>query len=201
MKITESQLRRLIRESIEYDEDDDDLFDFGEIPDWMSEIPQALMTTVSSEPIAGISDASEKNMSDLKPRGLWYAPGKDWIDWMSTEMPKWLDEVNYVYALKPAYASGGLESQGGVLQIRTERELRAFNNKFRFESEGSSVSEIRWDDVADRWDGVEIVPHHRGARRDMNMMWYSSWDIASGCIWRPRGATALKLITSKPGVR
>jgi hypothetical protein len=200
MRITESKLRLLVREALENNEDDEEELGFGGVPSWIwRKIPQGVMTTVSSKPITGARDTSENNMSATKPSGMWYAPGADWIDWMSREMPRWLKEVEYVYVLKPAYASGGLDSQGGVLQIKTARELRAFTKRFSFEKESPYVSEIRWDDVADQWDGIEIVPYHYDVARDMSMIWYAGWDIASGCIWRPRGVASLKLLASKPG--
>ncbi len=36
----------------------------------------------------------------LKPEGVWYGCGDSWLKWMSREVPKWLDAVNYIYELE-----------------------------------------------------------------------------------------------------
>lgn len=196
MRITGSQLRQIIRETLENDDDDESygFLGFGSKPSWMPDIPEGVMTTVSSNPIAGIRDTSRQCGYGRKPRGLWYAPGTAWIDWMQSEMPSWLAAVNHVYTVQPIYAQGGLNSRGGVLQLQTPRAMRDFSRRFAVEG----GREINWPEVTDFWDGIEIIPSQYDMTGDMTMLWYWGWDIPSGCIWRPSGVTEFKLLASKP---
>lgn len=47
---------------------------------------------------------------------------------------------------------------------------------------------IDWRAVSADYDGIEIAPYRqdRAAWTD-ERAWYMNWDIASGCVWRPRG--------------
>lgn len=192
MRITRTQLRNLIRETLESDSGADESTEeeeYGALSSgnkWLGEIPAGILTTCSSKPIAGVRDTARDCISAHKPAGLWYADGVEWIDWMRYEMPSWLDKVNYVYRVVPS---------ASVLKLKTPQAIRAFHNNY-----GSRDAwTIRWDAVADEYDGVEIIPYHRELRYS-DISWYYTWDIASGCIWRPSGIAELELIAKRPGL-
>lgn len=186
---TEAQLRRLIRETLEQDPDAEESYEeeeYGALSAknrWLREIPEGILTTCSSKPIPAIWDTSRSCGYSHKPRGLWYAPGREWIDWMRYEMPNWLNNVNYVYRIVPS---------GTVLKLQTSQEVRDFHNKFK----SRDGQEINWGAVTEEYDGVEIIPYQPDLRYS-NIGWYYTWDLASGCIWRPSGATEMELIAAR----
>ena len=36
----------------------------------------------------------------MKPLGLWYAKGFDWVNWVQFEMPSWSSKYNYLHEIK-----------------------------------------------------------------------------------------------------
>lgn len=190
--INEARLRSLIRETLESDAGADESTEeeeYGALSagnKWLGEIPAGILTTCSSKPITGVRDTSRDCTSAHKPAGLWYADGVEWIDWMRYEMPAWLDKVNYVYRISPA---------ASVLKLKTPQAIRTFHNKYGSRDRWM----IRWDAVADEYDGVEIIPYQRELRNS-DISWYYTWDVASGCIWRPSGIAELELIAKRPGL-
>ena len=182
------------------EEEDDIYYDDQEFDDWMRGLPSGSMITVSSKLIDTIKDFSGKNSVEMKPSGIWYAQGSAWLDWMSSEMPDSLNDVNYIYKITPSY-SGGLDSSGGVLRLSTEEDVIIFSKRFGIDLLGfGSVQFIDWSKVVSVWDGIEIIPYQRSLRLDRHTGWYYGWDIASGCIWRPSGVSSLELISSRPGL-
>ena len=177
----------------EEEEEEESFYSYGrKLDDWMKELPSDSMVTVSPKPIEAIKDFSGSCTAAPKPRGVWYAPGSEWLDWMSGEMPDWLNDVNYIYKLTPNY-SGGLDSSGGVLRLSTEEDILRFSEEFSISS-----YEIDWAKVASIWDGIEIIPYQHSL--GYSIRWYYGWDIASGCIWRPSGASEFSLLRSRPGL-
>lgn len=108
-----------------------------------------------------------------KPKGLWYALGTGWIDWCISEMPQWLHNTN-AFRLK-IHADK-------ILFINTLKKLEAFDKKYRQKGK-YGIERINWLAIAKKYHGVEIAPHFWKRRYDFNFMWYSGWDVASGCIW------------------
>lgn len=192
MRITEHKLRQIVREELIGESFSDDGWgSFSPENQWLTQIPTGILTTCSKDPITQARDTSADCGIDFKPRGLWYAPGKDWIEWMVYEMPEWLNATNYVYRIVPATS---------VLKLQTEEEVRSFNSTYG-STGGRSIGgrSINWSEVAEDYDGVEIIPYQYDLRNS-NVSWYYTWDIASGCIWRPRGVSELQLIAKRPGV-
>jgi hypothetical protein len=196
MRITESRLRQIIREELnsmnEVDIEEEEIENieptWGKLgPDdqWLSNIPQGIMTTASKRKIDKIKDTSKMiAFAGPKPVGLWYTLSSAWIDWMRSEQPSWLEDVNYIYEIKPNYDR--------ILRITSLQELRSFGEEYDAYGYG-----IDWPTVAVQWDGIEINPHQHGYTEE----WYRSWDIASGCVWRPSGAQLIETpILSRPGV-
>tara|TARA_R110002110_G_scaffold88172_2_gene229619 strand:- start:1005 stop:1622 length:618 start_codon:yes stop_codon:yes gene_type:complete len=142
-----------------------------------------------SEPWKGFpSDIKQKNGD--KPDGVWYGCGDSWLKWMKSEMPEWLDRVNYVYELEIDYAF--------VLTITNAKEFKDFEweywTKAPWRSGRGGWNEsgppdgqyemIDWDLVDNADDGIEICPYLNEFRMSTSK-WYSLWDVASGCLWNP----------------
>ena len=130
---------------------------------------------ISPHPYRGFHAISpDKQPSGPKPTGLWYACGLEWIEWVVSEMPQWISQ--YVYAVEPDFSR--------MLVVKSETSLDAFARAFGKKGPLASGWEVDWPAVARRYDGIEICPYFWDRR--YTYTWYSTWDVASGCIWRPR---------------
>ena len=173
---------------------------WDETEDWMKGIPENLLTTASDKPIGKIRDLSSLCKNGPKPVGVWYAQGSEWLRFISIEMPVVMEEVNYVYSVKPNYSSGDLKtSSGGVLRLDTEEKVLQFSNMYSKRLTGYSF-EVSWPIVCSRWDGIEIIPYQQSLSLKSSTSWYGTWDIPSGCIWRQGGALEIDLLRSRPGL-
>ena len=153
--------------------------------------------TISKEPIAEVQNTEALQKAAPKPRGLWYACGSEWIEWLEGEMPHWLEEGQNLYDVRPRYSTVGVAEGyrgkryvGGVLRITTDKEMEMFDLGFHV-----TDMQIDWPRVASIWDGIEICPYQYSFRDIYG--WYYGWDVASGCIWRPSGADGLTLLHSR----
>lgn len=109
-----------------------------------------------------------------KPRGLWYGINNSWLKWCKSEMPHWVFPHSFGLTINLLK----------ILRISSYEELLDFTNKYGVELyKGSFGKVIDWKEVRQRYWGIEINPYIYKARIDMNIHWYYSWDVASGCIW------------------
>lgn len=111
----------------------------------------------------------------LKPAGLWYGIGSEWLDWCKSEMPGWVHPYNYVLELDIAK----------MLIITNLEEFDRFYEEYNFCpcDESSGIRYIDWKRVVLKYGGIEISPYLWERRLDINSMWYYGWDCASGCVW------------------
>jgi|SRR5210317_20152 len=125
---------------------------------------------------------------DFKPKGLWYAAGTSWMDWIESEMPDW----KYKKDTKDLLHVHKLEiNQNAIIQLQTKRDVIEFEEEYGVEpSYGASVL-IDWEHVAKKYAGIECIPYFYGLR---DRVWYNIWDVPSGCIWSNRGIKSIKLI-------
>jgi hypothetical protein len=193
-----------VDEPISSDEDIEEQDDYagfrGKLEEWMSGISPKLKITTSKNKIDSIKDFSGACTVGHKPKGIWYSSGPIWLNWLKVEMPGWLNESNYIYNLVPKY-SDGLYSRGGVLQLKTEQDIRDFSWRCAKLAPGGIEVAIDWAEVARRFDGIEIIPYQHGLRYDETMPWYYGWDVGSGCIWRESGVSEFSLLRKKPGLK
>ena len=124
----------------------------------------------------------------MKPNGLWYQCGNEWVEWLQSEQPSWMAGYKYAYRVVPSKR---------VLKLTTAKQVLAFSKKYGALPDGSSLN---WMAVARDWAGIEICPYQYVLR--FPLIWYYGWDVASGCIWDPSGLAApLELIaTQQDGV-
>jgi hypothetical protein len=113
-----------------------------------------------------------------KPRGTWYSLGEYWAAWLTSEMPHWWENYNHVYMLDIDYSK--------MLRINNEAKMIAFREKYEVDSYS-----INWERVAQDYSGIEIIPMVWGA---INPLWYSTWDIPSGCIWNADAIKGVKKV-------
>lgn len=127
---------------------------------------------------------------DYKPKGFWYDCDGEWSNWVEMNMPEWLGEHKYDVELE----------HSEMKVIRNYEELKRFNDEYSINPE---VSEdfylddlIDWRRVATDYAGIEICPYinkiEQIRKNGKVFKWYTSWDVASGCIWDKRAIKTIK---------
>jgi len=143
---------------------------------------------VSPEPFEGVRPVTQ-NSDGFKPTGLWYSCGDEWVDWLESEMPSWLDEVNYLYRIE-------LDPEK-ILFLEDPNHFKFLKGMF----ESDDGYSINWKKIQDKgFAGIEICPWQSSIKWDIrNYAWYGGWDVASGCIWDPAGIKSFELIAQRQG--
>jgi len=107
---------------------------------------------------------------EAKPHGLWYACGREWLNW--TIQNNFHTHFDYVYRLH-------LDSSY-LLMLRTLDEFDLFHNQFTTRRV-VGLPWPNWHTIAQAYAGIEICPYQW--KRRLEYSWYYGWDVASGCIW------------------
>ena len=142
---------------------------------------------VSPEAFEGVRPVTQKS-SGLKPTGLWYSCGDEWVEWLESEMPSWLNRVNYLYRIEV--------NQERILTLRNPKDFEFLKDNFNSD-DGFGVN---WKKIQDEgYAGIEICPRQSSIKQNYDYLWYSGWDVASGCIWDPAGIKGFKLIAQREG--
>ena len=127
-----------------------------------------------------------------KPRGLWVSDNDDDTSW-----PVWCHGAGFrLKNLRWAYRVT-LKPDAKILHIDDAEGLRRFDQIFGFYPPNwppglHSHFHIDWVKIAEWYDGILITPYLWSMRLDL--MWYYSWDVASGCIWNPEAILSLDRI-------
>ena len=125
-----------------------------------------------------VRDSNQRPLARHKPIGFWYSVNGDWERWCRSDEPGWLKGYEHAVTL-------GDEK---LLVIRTQKKLDQFHDEYCASLPGLNKKfYIDWSRVAQAYDGIEIPKYFWDRRHDVNMLWYYTWDCASGCIWRPKG--------------
>lgn len=130
---------------------------------------------MSKDPLVAIDDKEQLEHSGHKPTGFWYSCEHEWLNWVRLEMPGW--ESEHYYDVKLDYSK--------ILTLDTEEKMIAFDREY-----GIDDWTINWELVAEKYYGIEICPARRRLR--FKLLWYSTWDIASGCIWNKKAILEFK---------
>lgn len=147
---------------------------------------------LATGPITRFVNMRSRQSMEFKPKGLWYACGDAWLDWLDSGMPEWKENTTHIYELKLGV---------GVLYLKSAAEVEEFAARYakgRFPGDRSAY--IDWPTVARRYTGIEICPYQWELRMKAGFMWYYGWDVASGCIWAQPGVSQIMLLATKPGV-
>lgn len=120
-----------------------------------------ILIHVSYKPINKLLDYTNKQDLTFKPRGLWYSPGKTWINWSRENLSDRSNEGLYYYVVVPYYTTIDEPDTDKVLKITNEEDFDEFTFKY-----GKIVSQnsyqtliIDWKVVADNYGGIEIIPY------------------------------------------
>lgn len=112
----------------------------------------------------------------LKPNGLWYGINEAWIDWCRSEMPEWIRQHNHEIKVDTSK----------LLVISSIEELNDFIRQYSRKTESSVIDCMQWNKVKETFMGIEVHNYRHikwNLDYDMKNIWFSSWDVSSGCIW------------------
>ncbi len=143
-----------------------------------------MLSHYCERPVPSVHSVPQPRFATDKPRGLWVSVddgGDGWAEWCRHEGFR-LDSlaVEHSVVLKP---------EARILLLSTAEAVDRFTDTFI--STGDSLSpllerhgrNIRWADVAARYQGIIIAPYRWDRRLADGCLWYYGWDCASGCIW------------------
>ena len=162
----------------------------------------------SKSKVSKIKSKSSEQEVAPKPRGIWYDCDGEWTDWLQTEMPEWINKINYIYAIYPKEENIKIiRNQDQIIQFT--KEYGKWHNyedgkNYSFEQIEDALIDLKnrdlvltdyrhefnyidWPKVASSFCGIEICPYISEMRMERFTSWYYGWDIASGCIWSPCG--------------
>ena len=130
-----------------------------------------------------------------KPNGLWFSVEghQDWKSWCEDEKFK-LENLAISYEII-------LKDDANILHLKTPDEIRAFGKTYQHSTRYSDIdddsSEINWDRVKEKHQGIIISPYQWDCRLALDTCWYYGWDCASGCIWDLSCIEEFKLIENE----
>lgn len=114
--------------------------------------------------------------------GFWYAIEGAWIEFCRGRQSDRVGWHRYEVVLR---------DESRIHRITNAYEMLLFTN--RFSHDGRYNREITWDEVAEQYDAVEVVPHMPELEDEFG--WYYQWDLPSGVVLHPGEAvTRLELI-------
>lgn len=111
----------------------------------------------------------KRPMGGHKPTGLWYAFGREWIDFHPS------CDVNDC-DLPPLFEVDVDTST--FIKLTSPQDITAFHDQYYVK--GELGREINWLEVSLKYDGIEINPFNR---QYSDLYWYRTFDVSSGCIW------------------
>lgn len=158
--------------------------------------PKLITTPISSE-------IQINSIDGIKPKGFWYSIDTEWYDWCKSN-DFGLERLRYKYEVDVGSAN--------ILKITSTKEILEFQEKYKtiiLQTDKIVIHNIDWARVSEDYDGIEVNPYYRNFLFDQMIdmgwrnnspylhLWYSTWDIASGCIWLNE-RTKITLIEEEP---
>ena len=106
-----------------------------------------------------------------KATGLWYAWGREWIEF---------EQIHYLpdqddRSLPPIYQVE--VDTSNFITLTNDIEIHGFNERYRVDEDGTTID---WRAVSKQYDGIEVSPFIK----ECELYWYRALDIASGCCWQ-----------------
>lgn len=113
---------------------------------------------------------------------FWWGVGEEWRNWCEAESFS-LESLAYRYKIDL--------DESKLLILKTEESLDEFTKRYGTHELHLRNYRINWPQVAKLYAGIEISPYHWSRRYDL--LWYYTWDVASGCLWDPSIVRSIKL--------
>jgi len=165
--------------------------------------PRRLHTTNQKMSIENIYNCPQ--VTDHKPKGIWYGIADSWIDWCLGESFGGIH--NYIYevvvdesrilTIDNIFDFEKFEDEHHDIpewkkQLREMEGFPEFDLSFpRMYGRTRYFDSMNYGKVAESFGGIEITPYQWEKR--LESMWYYGWDCASGCIWNPDAVKDLRL--------
>jgi hypothetical protein len=124
-----------------------------------------------------------------KPGGLWVSvEGEDdWAHWCESDS----------FRIGSICHEVVLSFSANLLLLTCCSDIDNFSFHYGIRSlhhVGALIDQIKWDVVAERYQGIVIAPYVVEKRFSDNAFWYSGWDCASGCIWDARAIEEVRCL-------
>jgi hypothetical protein len=183
----------------EEDEDDFDPYGYHDIDDNYGDKRDDLVSVKAKLKSMGVNNGSRIHITHSenlepkqvnqendrpKPKGLWYGVGFEWLDFTISDFTSFYDKNKNVSVFEFDVNSANL------LRITNFDELTAFDKEYCTSTERYRNPD--WVRLAKEYNGIEIAPYIYKGRFEIS--WYYGWDVASGCIWNPKGLKIKKLM-------
>lgn len=111
-----------------------------------------------------------------KPLGFWVSV-KGEYDW-----PEFCDSEGFKHERLAVEHEVRLAPQANILLIDSPGKMLSFSQEYGMQVFPSEKrNSIEWERLYAEYDGIIIAPYQWQFRH--SMIWYYSWDVASGCIW------------------
>jgi len=129
----------------------------------------------------------------LKPKGLYYSLGDHWANFVENEFTTIANKYNFAYTIKV--------NKEKLVTLSNPKEIYSFHKKYaqagvlaKEISSGDRKTDfwdINWNKVAKDFSGIELQPYLNQCR---HLLWYSTWDVPSGCLWNSKALKEIQLI-------
>jgi len=112
---------------------------------------------------------------NVKPKGLWFACGDDWKEWVRGEMgDDWLESYKYEYIAEL--------DESKLIVLETVKDIKEFNDQFSGDDKFYSID---WDKVKkDTGKSGIFIKTPNIAKARQKYIWYSTFDICSVAVWK-----------------
>ena len=124
----------------------------------------------------------DKIQREDKPNGFWVSVGDAWDKWCREEQFA-LHRLAYCYSvtLTPWARILVLDTPEQLIDLASDSPVQRYGHQYP-----------QWSSIYEGYDGIIISPYQWSMR--LELRWYYSWDVASGCIWSVDAISALTLI-------
>ena len=133
---------------------------------------------------------------EMKPNGLWFSYGNEWIEWCNTYCPQMI-RGNYLYNLEI--------DDTDILKIKSFEDLKDLHDNYGYsmlkamaertndteamfpENVLSKKTMVDWQKLTKDYKGIEFIDYHaikvESVFDIIAYAWFNSVDVSGGCIW------------------
>jgi hypothetical protein len=129
---------------------------------------------------------------NMKPVGLWLSVEGD-RDW-----PEWCRAEEFGIANLACVSEIVLKPKAKVLRLTTALDIDLLTEECGREllPGWGTTRTLDWHAIAEKHDGIIIAPYQWSRRLDGRTAWYYGFDVACGCIWRPRAIADIRPVAA-----
>lgn len=130
----------------------------------------------------------------MKPFGLWFSVE---IEGLSDGWKEWCEIESFALDALAHQTEIIFKEDARILRISNIDELDEFTKQYNNPNGllPNRALGIKWDVVAESYQGIIIAPYIWERRLHIDTTWYYGWDCASGCVW---DVSAIATLNPKP---